>query len=140
MISNIITHKVNEKKHLHCKDGPAIVYKNGTQIWYFDDQLHRENGPAFESKTYKAWYKNGQRHREDGPAVVYPDGLIEYYQNNKKHRLDGPAVIYPDGYIEFWLNNVKYDPNSEEYKLQKTICEVVVKPDAIFTADFLNEL
>lgn len=140
MFLKITTHKLNEKNELHCKDGPAVEYENGTQVWYLNNQLHREDGPAFNGKTYKAWYKHGQRHRKDGPAIEYPDGLIEYYINDKKHRLDGPAVIYPDGEVEYWINNVKYDPKSEEYKLQKTICEVAAKPDAIFTYDFLNEL
>ena len=36
--------------------------------------LHREDGPATESKSAyneRSWYINGVRHRIDGPAVKY---------------------------------------------------------------------
>jgi len=45
------------------------------------------------------YYKNNQLHREDGPAAVWynEDGTIEresYYQHSICHRIDGPAVIW----------------------------------------------
>jgi hypothetical protein len=43
----------------HREDGPAIVYPDGTQLWY----------------------RNGQRHRDDGPSEVFPDGKQFWYQN-----------------------------------------------------------
>lgn len=58
---------------LHSEEGkPAVVYADGTQ-W---------------------WYQNGLVHREDGPAVTFPDGTEEWWQNNKRHRLGNPAVTY----------------------------------------------
>jgi hypothetical protein len=52
---------------------PAIIYSNGTQLWY----------------------KNGKRHRDnDMPAVIYSNGTQEWYKNGKLHRdNDMPAII-----------------------------------------------
>ena len=41
----------NAAGQLHREDGPAIIFPNGTGVWY----------------------QNGLRHRVDGPAVVYPN-------------------------------------------------------------------
>lgn len=44
---------------------PFVTY------WYYQDKLHRENGPAIEwSDGNQSWYKNGILHREDGPANI----------------------------------------------------------------------
>ena len=66
----------------HRVDGPAIIYPNGTQLWFI----------------------NGNLHREDGPARIFPDGQEEWYINGKLHREDGPAVIYPNGRREWWVS------------------------------------
>ena len=57
-------------------DKPAVVHEDGDTIWYKDDKIHRDNGPAYISPRigYKGWYKNGKRHREDGPAIINPTG------------------------------------------------------------------
>jgi hypothetical protein len=35
------------------------VYPNGNKFWYLNDEIHREDGPAFEySDGYKAYYLN----------------------------------------------------------------------------------
>ena len=52
-------------------------YENGQvkyQTWWFNGQMHRQNGPAFEEfdengqVKYQEWRLNGQRHRVNGPA------------------------------------------------------------------------
>ncbi len=60
----------NEKGELHREDGPAIVWPDGT----------------------KMWFKNGQRHREDGPAVEYPSGNCGWYLNGEKVEASGKAL------------------------------------------------
>jgi hypothetical protein len=78
------------------------VYSNGTQYWYFDDKLHRENGPAIEyANGNKYWYLNGKRHREDGPAVEGASGDKSWYLNGNLHREDGPAIEWSNG-TKFW--------------------------------------
>ena len=79
------------------------TYPNGTQFWYLDGNLHREDGPAvIYPDGIQRWYLNGKLHREDGPAVIYPDGYKEWWLKGKLHREDGPAVI--DG-SQFWYLN-----------------------------------
>ena len=45
----------------HRSDGPAIIFNDGTNVWYY----------------------NGLRHRSDGPAVLWSDGSKEWYYNGK---------------------------------------------------------
>jgi len=67
----------------------------------------------------QAWYKNSKLHREDGPAVIYPDGTQWWYKNSLKHREDGPAVIYPDGEQFWYLNNMIYSKRDFYKELYK---------------------
>ena len=47
---------------LHRHDGPAIIYSDGSKVWYKNDKLHRDDGPAvIYSDGSKTWYKNGVR-------------------------------------------------------------------------------
>jgi hypothetical protein len=45
---------------------------DGTEKWYENDVLHRENAPAVIGDNGKSllWFKHGVMHRDDGPAVV----------------------------------------------------------------------
>lgn len=62
-----------------------IIDGEGTERWFKDGLLHREDGPAVIKKNgYKAWYKDGLRHREDGPAMINLDGSNYYYMNDKE--------------------------------------------------------
>ena len=41
------------------------VDSSGNKVLYFNDQLHRVDGPAVEySNGYKAWYLNGKEYTE----------------------------------------------------------------------------
>lgn len=74
----------NKEGQLHRENGPAREYTNGSKSWYLNGQLHRENGPAREwANGSKSWYLNGQRHREDGPAVEWIDETKQWYLNGK---------------------------------------------------------
>ena len=67
-------------------DEPAVIYKDGTKVWYEDNKRHRDNGPAFiGADGKKEWWQNDKLHREDGPAVTHPDGMQEWYLNGKKY-------------------------------------------------------
>ena len=33
---------------LHREEGPAIIWPNGTKLWYQNGDLHRTDGPAVE--------------------------------------------------------------------------------------------
>ena len=48
------------------KEYKVRVYDNGTQCWYQNDKLHREDGPAIEyAGGYKAWYINDKKLTEE---------------------------------------------------------------------------
>ena len=54
--------------------------EDGLELWYFNDQLHREDAPAcIESDGSKSLYHQGKLHREDGPAVIWGDGAKEWW-------------------------------------------------------------
>jgi hypothetical protein len=58
----------------------------GTNRWYLDDKLHRENGPAIEwVDGTKCWCLNGVFHRVDGPAIEYANGSKEWYLGGVKY-------------------------------------------------------
>ncbi len=43
----------------------VLVHDNGDIDWMLDGRLHREDGPAREFKDgSQFWYKNGELHRE----------------------------------------------------------------------------
>jgi hypothetical protein len=74
----------NEIGRYHRLDGPAIIAKDGTQYWYFNDK----------------------RHRLDGPAYIGKDGTQEWFVNGERHRLDGPAFIEADGTQDWWVHDI----------------------------------
>jgi hypothetical protein len=83
---------------LHREDGPALIDVYGKQEWYKEGQLHREDGPAvIDVYGKQEWYKEGQLHREDGPALIGSNGCQYWYKEGKLHREDGPAVMRVDG-------------------------------------------
>lgn len=82
---------------LHRIDGPAIYDSSGnTEMWYLHGKIHRIGGPAVTKKFYNgthySYYVNGIYHRTDGPAVITPFSK-RWYINNLLHRLEGPAIV-----------------------------------------------
>ena len=76
----------------HRIDGPAIIFPDGTEHWFFHGELHRDGGPAI-------WYPDGE--------------FIMYYRFGMRHNPKGPAVLDVNrGICEWWLNDKKYsNPN-----------------------------
>ena len=84
-------------------------YSNGTVLYFKDDKLHREDGPAIEyANGSKCWFINDKRHREDGPAIELANGNKHWYTNDKLHREDGPAIEYADGDKHWYTNGGEY--------------------------------
>ena len=99
------------------------VYPCGTQYWYLNGQLHREDGPAvIYADGTQYWWLNGQLHREDGPAIIYADGTQEWCLNDQLHREDGPAIVYGDGSGLWYLYG---DNITEQEHRQRTITNPV---------------
>lgn len=63
------------------KDNKSRRYVNDNGIfWYYNDELHREDGPALEDRLgNKAWYQYGLLHHINGPAIEYKDGKKQWY-------------------------------------------------------------
>lgn len=55
----------------------------------------------------QTWYLNGELHREDGPAILYIDGSEEWYHHDQKHRVDGPSLTRKNGGQKWSLNDVQ---------------------------------
>ena len=55
-----------------------------------------KNG-RYQEDNIELWYFNDELHREDGPACVEPDGTKSWYVHGRLHRIDGPAVLWGDG-------------------------------------------
>jgi hypothetical protein len=81
------------------------VDDNGTKYWYFNDKLHRE----------------------DGPAIEYPDGSKFWYLNGNLHREDGPAIEDVNGSKEWWLNGVEFTETEWRKRVQEVKAPCVGK-------------
>jgi hypothetical protein len=104
---------------LHREDGPAVELADGTEQYFYEGALHRDDDlPASVLSTgEREWYRYGAQHRDhDLPAVVHPDGTSIYIVDGKLHRGGGqPAVVYPSGHTEWWVDgglhrDVRYGP------------------------------
>ncbi len=158
MILELISYK-NKIGLYHRLDGPAVVYENGTELWFKNGILHRENGPAaIYSNGLRIWYidgkerkqklskksrrslkdgvfyyknKAGNWHRDNGPAVIGKNSE-SWYKNGQLHREDGPAVI-EDGKEYYFLNGYSQKPE----RIANTRKSVFVfKIGNFFTLDF----
>jgi hypothetical protein len=66
---------------------------------------------VIEDDGTQAWWLNGRLHREDGPAEIFPNGTQAWCIHGNKHRTDGPALIWADGRKTWWLNDQPYSFN-----------------------------
>ena len=99
VVDELGTHRYyNSKGKLHRDAGPALIFPNGTGVWY----------------------RNGLRHRTYGPAVIFDNGDKIWYQNGLLQRKDGPAVERSDGHREWWING-KQCPQAEFHEQLKSL-------------------
>ena len=47
-------------------------------------KLKKFNGEHINSNGTQRWYKDGELHREDGPSIIYTDGSKLWYINGKE--------------------------------------------------------
>jgi hypothetical protein len=64
---------------LHAPDGSTIQTFDNGSVEYRNGSgsLHREDGPAFISKTVTSWWRYGALHNEDGPAVINHNPILK---------------------------------------------------------------
>ena len=108
----------NSADLLHRDEGPAIVYKDGSEKWYQNGELHCTTGPAvIWAYGDLEWWQNGKQHREDGPAVEWHNGSKFWFQNGSCHRVNGPAVVWANGHVEWRLYGQEYTEQGYHEKL-----------------------
>ena len=79
------------------------IKTNGSDKWYLDGKLHREDGPAIiRADGSQVWYLHGEIHRENRPAAIWTNGSEEWYLHGKRHREDGPAAAIGHKGTKLW--------------------------------------
>jgi hypothetical protein len=73
------------------------------------------NGLFFQKPNDKLWYKNDVLHNEDGPAIERENGFKAYYINGVCHRIDGPAKTYSSGKEYWYFNDMQYSEEEHPY-------------------------
>lgn len=92
------------------------IHSNGTKMWYKNDLLHREDGPAIEYMDgTKHWCKDGKYHRNNGPAIEYSSGTKEWHQDGLLI-----SVQYSNG-LQFWIHKQNWFDSFEAYALAKVM-------------------
>ena len=80
MISPITVH--NDAGQVHCEDGPAIIYSNGTQSWVQNDRRHRTDGPAITRRNgNNSWWFGGVEYTFEDYTIAAgwtDDDIIEW--------------------------------------------------------------
>jgi hypothetical protein len=95
----------------HREDGPAIIYPNGTQMYYIDGKLHRDDGPAvINERGDEYYYTKGKLHSPSAttPAIKLASGTEIFYTNGMLHREgDLPAAIIKESNSDtlVWAKN-----------------------------------
>jgi len=79
---------------------PPEIDDDGT-MWYRNEvgKLHRDNDqPALVFVDgSKVWFKNGKKHRDDGKPAMVLTGVTKWYKDGKLHRDNGkPTIIWAD--------------------------------------------
>ena len=72
-----------------------------------------KNGLEIDEDGDKLYYLNNKLHREDGPAVEYANGDKVWYQHDQLHRVDGPAVELASGDKEWYYHGKRIDCSSQ---------------------------
>ena len=143
-INQLLAEAVNPSK----QTGPPYIVTDakGDTLYFKDSKhtiLHRDNGPAVEYKDgSEAWYKDNELHRVGGPAITLlltsgnpfytmmitlHAGDKAWYQNNYLHRTDGPAVERHNGQKLWYINGNRLTPEEvEEHKKKNAIKKEII--------------
>lgn len=63
--------------------------------------IRYHNGLTITDSGMRIWWRDDRIHRDSGPALITPDGSQFYYSHGNIHRDSGPAVIRADG-VKFY--------------------------------------
>jgi len=100
-----------------------VIIDGGKEIWYDEnDQIHRENGPAYRCHKDELYYKHGKLHRLDGPAyktILFEETILRFF-------IDGVEYFDPYNYWKV-VDRINHQIKSVEQSM---------KLDNIFDDDF----
>lgn len=119
-----ITHYIVNKRTIMTKDNEGLI-----NHFDYDNQLHRENGPAVYNKyeyekdsenAPQTWAKHGSTFRIDGPAEIDKEGYKYWLIYGKsinidpKYKYGGPSIVTPDG-KQIWRIGVERFTNEQDF-------------------------
>jgi len=61
----------NERGEFHRTDGPAVIWKDGTEFWYQNDLQHRTDGPAVIWGTGKEYWFINDKSIKPIPNIIF---------------------------------------------------------------------
>lgn len=94
---------------LHRDDGPARIWPDGGQDWYWRGRLHRCNGPAVVRAHESRWYKMMKLHRLDGPAIINTSGFQQWHLEGKNMTAQIETWMKSKGVSWPWNEEVQMD-------------------------------
>jgi hypothetical protein len=62
----------NQRGEFHRIGKPALIFPNGDVIWFVNDKLHRDDGPAVEypSENKFEWYKDDEPYEPSAHEIM----------------------------------------------------------------------
>lgn len=85
----------NSQGQLDRKEGPAVLWNDGVEVWMIEDKIHRDGGPAVTRLNGdRVWFQHGRRYRKDGPAEIKGNGNREWIIDGQLINLDGPTCEF----------------------------------------------
>ena len=84
-------------------------------------QLDGQDGRV-EKPFGTVWYKNNKIHREDGPAIEANNGNKSWLQNGILHNLNGPSMIQSDGTTKYHIWGLEY--KREDWEKEVLVIEM----------------
>jgi hypothetical protein len=123
-----------KNNQIHRTEGPAVVFEDGSYIWYFWGKVsrlrwevnglsHRPDGPATLTKTTRTWAINGITHRQDGPAIELGHTLEQLRKN--KHFTTSHDLPRP-WHIAFYINGLLHREYPHVAKIEYTPCKPIL--------------
>ena len=105
---------------LYKENGPAVILKDGTEMYYTNGLKGRQEGPTVVGPTgYQEFWSQGHCGRKDGPAIIYPDSGEDWIDKDLFHRKNGPARIFADGTKQYFYKGKRIEASGDYDYLRK---------------------